>query len=143
MVFLILTIFYNFRLEENDQNVKLNYMKNVKKQSIVKLIIARFLRKLGNSIYQKSDDGQTVTARDQIFKGGLILHVGPKGFRFCLSSYMMMHNNRRLLSDRKGIPKAFHLRHGGIAFRILTTSTVEYRKKKAVEVQFRHQIFAR
>ena len=120
MIFLILIIFYNFHLKKNDQNVKLNYTKNVEKQSIVKLIIARFFRKLDNSIYQKSDDGQTVTARGQTSKGGLILHVGPKGFRPCLFSYMMMHNNRRLLSDREGIPKASHLRHGGIAFRILT-----------------------
>ena len=95
-------------------------MKNVKKQSIAKLIIARLLRKLGNSIYRRSGDGQTVAARGQTSKGGLILHVGPKGFRPCLSSYMMMHNNRRLLPDRGGIPKAAHLRHGGIAFRILT-----------------------
>ena len=120
MMFLILIIFYNFRLKKNDQNVKLNYIKNVKKQSIVKLIIVRFLKKLDNSIYLKWGDGQTVAARDQISKGGLTLHVGPKGFRPCLSSYMMMHNNRRLLSDRGGIPKASRLRHGGIAFRILT-----------------------
>ena len=120
MMFLILIIFYNFRLEKNNQNVKLNYMKNVKKQSIVKLIIVRFFRKLDNSIYRKSDDGQTVAARGQTSKGGLILHVGSKGFRPFLSSYMMMHNNRRLLSDHEGIPKAFHLRHEEIAFRILT-----------------------
>ena len=120
MMFLILIIFYDFHLEKNDQNVKLNYTKNIKKQSIVKLIIVRFLRKLDNSIYQKSNDGQTMAARGQTFKGGLILHVGPKGFRSCLFSYMMMHNNRRLLSDRGGIPKAARLRHGGIAFRILT-----------------------
>ena len=121
-MFLILIIFYNFRLKKNDQNVKLNYTKNVKKQSIVKLIIARLLKKLDNSIYRRSDDGQTVTARSQTSKGGLILHVGPKGFRSCLFSYMMMHNNRRLLSDREGILKASRLRHGGIAFRILTLS---------------------
>ena len=120
MMFLILTIFYNFRLEKNDQIVKLNYMKNVKKQSIVKLIIARFLRKLDNSIYRRSGDGQTVAAQGQTSIGGLILHVGPKGFLSCLSSYMMMHNNRRLLSDREGIPKASRLRHEGITFRILT-----------------------
>ena len=120
MMFLILTILYNFCLEKNDQNVKLNYTENVKKQSIVKLIIARLLRKLDNSIYRRSDNGQTVAAQGQTSKGGLILHVGPKGFRPCLSSYMMMHNNRRLLFDREGIPKASHLRHGGIAFRILT-----------------------
>ena len=53
MIFLILTIFYDFHLGGNDQNVKLNYMKNVKKRSIVKLIIVRLLRKLGNSIYLK------------------------------------------------------------------------------------------
>ena len=122
MMFLILTIFYNFHLEKNDQNVKLNYTKNVKKQSIVKLIIVRLLRKLGNSIYQKSNDGQTVAVRGQTSRGGLTLHVGPKGFRFCLSSYMMMHNIRRLLFDREGIPKASHLRHGGIAFGILTAN---------------------
>ena len=120
MMFLILTILYDFHLGENDQNVKLNYMKNVERQSIVKLIIVRLLRKLDNSIYRRSDDGQTVTVRNQTSKGGLILHVGPKGFRPCLSSYMMMHNNRRLLFDREGIPKPSHLRHGGIAFRILT-----------------------
>ena len=122
MALLVLTILYDFRLGENDQNVRLNYTKNVKRQSIVKLIIVRLLRKLGNSIYRRSDDGQTVAVRGQISKGGLILHVGPKGFRSCLSSYIMMHNNRRLLSDREGIPKAFHLRHGGIAFRILTVA---------------------
>ena len=120
MIFLILIIFYNFHLKKNDQNVKLNYMKNVKKQSIAKLIIARLLRKLGNSIYRRSGDGQTVAARGQTSKGGLILHVGPKGFRSCLFSYMMMHNNWWLLSDRGNIPKASRLRHGGIAFRILT-----------------------
>ena len=126
MMFLILTIFYDFRLGDNDQNVKLNYMENIKRQSIVKLIIVHFLRKLGNSIYQKSNNGQTVAVRGQISKGGLILHVGPKGFRSCLSSYMMMHNNRRLLFNREGIPKASRLRHGGIVFRILTYGASGY-----------------
>ena len=92
MMFLILIIFYDFRLKKNDQNVKLNYMKNVKKRLIVKLIIVPLFRKVGNSIYQKSDDGQTMIVRGQTSKGGLTLHVGPKGFRFCLFSYMMMHN---------------------------------------------------
>ena len=123
MMFLILTILYNFHLEKNDQNLRLNYTKNVEKQSIAKLIIARLFGKLGNSIYRRSDDGQTVAARGQTSKGGLTLHVGPKGFRPCLSSYMMMHNNRRLLPDRGGIPKAAHLRHGGIAFPILTLNS--------------------
>ena len=101
-------------------NVRLGYTEGVEGQSIAKLIVARLLRKLGNSIYRRSGDGQTVAARGQTSKGGLILHVGPKGFRFCLSSYMMMHNNWWLLFNREDISKAFHLRHGGIVFRILT-----------------------
>ena len=101
-------------------------MKNIKKQLIIKFIIVRFLRKLDNSIYQKSDDGQTMAVRNQISKGGLILHVEPKGFQSCLFSYMMMHNIRRLLSDREDIPKASHLKHGGIAFRILTHHFIEF-----------------
>ena len=123
MMFLIFIIFYNFYLKKNDQNVKLNYTKNINKQSIVKLIIARLFRKLGNSIYQKWAHGQTVTAQGQTSKGGLTLHVRSKRCQPWLSSYMMMHNNRRLLPDRGGIPKAAHLRHGGIAFPILTLNS--------------------
>ena len=100
--------------------VRLGYTEGVEGQSIAKLIVAHLLRKLGNSIYRRSDDGQTVAVRGQTSKGGLILHVGPKGFQFCLFSYMMMHNNWRLLSDREDIPKAFRLKHEEIVFRILT-----------------------
>ena len=75
-------------------NVRLGYTEGVEGQSIVKLIVARLLRKLGNSIYRRSGDGQTVAARGQTSKGSLILHVGPKGFQFCLFNYMMMHNNQ-------------------------------------------------
>ena len=97
-------------------DVRLGYTEGVEGQSIAKLIIARLLRKLGNSIYRRSGDGQTVAARGQTSKGGLILHVGPKGFQLCLFSYMMMHNNQRLLFNREGIPKAFRLKHGKIVF---------------------------
>ena len=68
-------------------------MESVEGQSIAKLIIARFLRKLGNSIYRKWGDGQTVTVQNQIFKRNLILHVKSKEFQFCLLNYMMMYNN--------------------------------------------------
>ena len=98
----------------------MDYTEGVEGQSIAKLIVAHLLRKLGNSIYRRSGDGQTVAARGQISKGGLILHVGSKGFRFCLFSYMMMHNNRWLLFDREDIPKTSHLKHGEIVFWILT-----------------------
>ena len=54
MMFLILTIFYNFHLKENDQNIKFDYTKNVKRQSIVKLIITHFLRKLDNEFNANS-----------------------------------------------------------------------------------------
>ena len=87
------------------------------------MIVARLLRKLGNSIYQRWDDGQTVAAQDQTFKRDLILQIKSKEFQFCLFSYMMMHINRRLLPDRRNIPKASHPRHGGIAFRILTVDS--------------------
>ena len=73
--------------------VRLGYTEGVKGQSIAKLIVARLLRKLGNSIYRRSGDGQTVAVRGQTSKGGLILHVGSKGFQFCLFNYMMMYNN--------------------------------------------------
>ena len=114
-------------------------MKNVEKQSIVKLIIVRF-RKLGNSIYQKWNNGQTMIVQNQIFKGDLILHVRSRGFQFCLFSYMMMHNNRQLLSDRRGIPKTFHLRHGGIAFRILTINLNE--KLKSTKIIFNYWFYS-
>ena len=99
--------------------VRLGYTEGVEGQSIAKLIVARLLRKLGNSIYRRSGDGQTVAARGQTSKGGLILHVGPKEFRLCLSSYMMMHNNWWLLFDREDISKTFHLKHEKIVFWIL------------------------
>ena len=53
---------------------------------------------------------------------GSDLACQTKGFRPFLFNYMMMHNNRRPLPDRGGIPKAAHLKHGGIAFRILTAA---------------------
>ena len=96
--------------------VRLGYTEGVEGQSIFKLIVARFLRKLGNSIYQRWGDGQTVAARGQTFKGGLILHVKSKGFRFCLFSYIMMQNNWRLLFDHKNISKTVHLKHKEIVF---------------------------
>ena len=74
MLFLILTIFYDFCLGKNNQNVKFEYTKNVKKQSIAKLIVVRLLRKLDNSIYQKWGDGQTVAAQGQT-KGVVILLI--------------------------------------------------------------------
>ena len=113
ILFFILFIHYSY-------GVRLNYTEGVEGQSIAKLIVAHLLRKLGNSIYRRSGDGQTVAVRGQTSKGGLILHVGPKEFRFYLSNYMMMHNNRWLLFNRKGIPKAFRLKHGKIVFWILT-----------------------
>ena len=104
----------------NKQFVRLGYTEGVEGQSIAKLIVARLLRKLGNSIYRRSGDGQTVAARGQTSKGGLILHVGPKGFQFCLFSYMMMYNNWWLLFNREDISKIFYLKHGEIVFWILT-----------------------
>ena len=100
--------------------VRFGYTEGVEGQSIAKLIVPRLLRKLGNSIYQRWNDGQTVAVRVQTSKGSLILHVKSKGFRFCLFSNMMMHNNWWLLSDRRNISKTFYLKHEKIVFQILT-----------------------
>ena len=44
--------------------VRLGYTEGVKRQSIVKLIVARLFRKLGNSIYQRLNDGQMMIVQD-------------------------------------------------------------------------------
>ena len=99
-----------------NKNVRLGYTEAVEGQSIVKLIVARLFRKLGNSIYQKWNNGQTMIVQGQTSKGGLILHVGSKGFQFCLFNYMMMYNNWWLLFDHENISKTFHLKHEKIVF---------------------------
>ena len=122
MRFLIKLILFNtlIHLNYKQHDVRLNYTEGVEGQSIAKLIVARLLRKLGNSIYRKSGDGQTMAARGQTSKGDLILHVEPKGFQLCLFNYMMMHNNWWLLFNYENISKTFYLKHEKIVFWILT-----------------------
>ena len=100
--------------------VRFGYTEAVEGQSIAKLIVFRLLRKLGNSIYQKWGDSQTMTVRNQISKGIWFCMSDQKGFNFVYLITSMMHSNRRLLFDHEDIPKTVHLKHGEIVFWILT-----------------------